>query len=101
MFSGNRHLILVKGHCGIGKSNRTAEEIKMLYRPDGESLNSPLRASPVSILIISGRRSLARGQKTLYDGFKSYIDLDIQKLNPKDTPKLVISPINSERPAMM
>ena len=75
--------MLVKGHCGIGKSNRTAEEIRELYRSDRSS---------VSTLIISGRRSLAHGQKTLFDGFKSYLDLDIRKLNPKDTPQLIISP---------
>ncbi|CAG8499123.1 5679_t:CDS:2 [Paraglomus brasilianum] len=80
LLSRRRHLMLVKGHC---KSNRTAEEIRELYRPDRSS---------VSTLIISGRRSLAHGQKTLFDGFKSYLDLDIRKLNPKDTPQLIISP---------
>jgi hypothetical protein len=78
--SGNRHLMLIKGHCGVGKSNETAEE---LCHSDGSS---------VSILIISGRRSLAHGQKVLFEGFKSYLELDMKKLNPKDTPKLIISP---------
>ncbi|CAG8797280.1 23778_t:CDS:2, partial [Dentiscutata erythropus] len=57
--SGNRHLMLIKGHCGVGKSNKTAEEIKTLCHSDG---------------------------------FKSYLKLDMKKLNPKDTPKLIISP---------
>ncbi|CAG8807535.1 26198_t:CDS:2, partial [Dentiscutata erythropus] len=81
--SGNQHLMLIKGHCGIGKSNKAAEEIKTLCYSDGSS---------VSILIISGRHSLAHGQKVLFEGFKSYLELDMKKLNSKDTPKLIISP---------
>src|SRR2546421_5050183 len=81
--SGNRHLMLIKGHCGVGKSNETAEEIKTLCHSDGSS---------VSILIISGRRSLAHGQKVLFKVFKSYLELDMKKINSKDTPKLIISP---------
>ncbi|CAG8710766.1 6946_t:CDS:1, partial [Racocetra fulgida] len=81
--SGNQHLMLIKGHCGVGKSNETAEEIRTLCHSDGSS---------VSTLIISGQRSLAHGQKVLFEGFKSYLELDAKKLNPKDTPKLIISP---------
>ncbi|CAG8785898.1 12694_t:CDS:2, partial [Dentiscutata erythropus] len=81
--SGNQHLMLIKGHCGVGKSNETAEEIRTLCHSDGSS---------ISTLIISGRRSLAHGQKVLFEGFKSYLELDAKKLNPKDTPKLIISP---------
>ncbi|CAG8577560.1 10682_t:CDS:2 [Cetraspora pellucida] len=75
--------MLIKGHCGVGKSNKTAEKIKTLCHSDGSS---------ISILIISGRHSLAHGQKVLFEGFKSYLELDMKKLNPKDTPKLIISP---------
>ncbi|CAG8788500.1 10552_t:CDS:10 [Gigaspora margarita] len=71
--SGNRHLMLIKEHCGVGKSNKTAEEIKTLCHSDSSS---------VSILIIS----------VLFEGFKSYLELDIKKLNSKDTLKLIISP---------
>ncbi|CAG8686888.1 16592_t:CDS:2, partial [Dentiscutata heterogama] len=70
-------------HCGVGKSNETAEEIRTLCHSDRSS---------VSTLIISGRRSLAHRQKVLFEGFKSYFELDTKKLNPKDTPKLIISP---------
>ncbi|CAG8616455.1 696_t:CDS:2, partial [Ambispora gerdemannii] len=81
--SGNQHLMLIKEHCSVGKSNKTAEKIKTLCHSDGSS---------VSILIISSRHSLAHGQKVLFEGFKSYLELDMKKLNPKDTPKLIISP---------
>ncbi|CAG8660415.1 870_t:CDS:2, partial [Ambispora gerdemannii] len=80
--SSNRHLMLIKGHCGVGKSNKTTEEIKTLCHSDGSS---------ISILIISGWRSLAHDQKVLFEGFKSYLELDMKKLNPKDTLKLIIS----------
>ncbi|CAG8755094.1 16723_t:CDS:2, partial [Racocetra persica] len=81
--SGNRHLMLIKGHCSIAKSNETAEEIRTLCHFDRSS---------VSTLIISGWRSLAHGQKVLFEEFKSYLELDAKKLNPKDTPKLIINP---------
>ncbi|CAG8724807.1 3327_t:CDS:2, partial [Cetraspora pellucida] len=56
--SNNWHLMLIKGHCGVGKSNKTTEKIKTLCHSDG---------------------------------FKSYLELDIKKLNLKDTLKLIIS----------
>ncbi|CAG8797916.1 36370_t:CDS:2, partial [Racocetra persica] len=81
--SSNRHLMLIKERCGVGKSNKIAEEIRTLCHSDESS---------VSTLIIFGRRSLAHGQKVIFEGFKSYLELDAKKLNPKDTPKLIISP---------
>ncbi|CAG8762789.1 20772_t:CDS:2 [Racocetra persica] len=81
--SGNRYLMLIKGHCGVGKSNKTAKEIRTLCYSDRSS---------VSTLVISGWHSLAHGQKVLFEGFKSYLELDAKKLNSKDTPKLIISP---------
>ncbi|CAG8851999.1 1944_t:CDS:2, partial [Racocetra persica] len=32
--SGNQHLMLIKGYCSVGKSNKTAEEIKILCHSD-------------------------------------------------------------------
>ncbi|CAG8541055.1 7299_t:CDS:2 [Cetraspora pellucida] len=81
--SSNWHLMLIKGHCGIGKSNKLAEKIKTLCHSDGSS---------VLILIISDWRSLVYSQKVLFKEFKSYLELDIKKLNSKDTLKLIISP---------
>ncbi|RHZ45325.1 hypothetical protein Glove_681g10 [Diversispora epigaea] len=59
LISGNWHLMLVKGHCGICKSNETAVEIRTLCPSNGPS---------------------------------SYLELDMKKLNSKNTPRLIISP---------
>ena len=54
----------------------------MLHRSDGSCFNSYYFRSTLSRSWI----------KTLFERFKSYLELDVQKLNPKDTPKLIISP---------
>ncbi|CAG8493894.1 1476_t:CDS:2, partial [Cetraspora pellucida] len=82
LMSGNQHLMLIKRHCGVGKSNETAEEIRTLCHSN---------RSFISTLIISGQYSLAYGQKVLFEGFKFYLELNAKKLNPKDILKLIIS----------
>ncbi|CAG8698286.1 10525_t:CDS:2, partial [Funneliformis mosseae] len=79
--SKERHLILVKAHYSIGKSIQLSEELSDLKRLD---------SSLALVLILSGRRSLAHGQKALFKGFELYLDR-----NPESLHKLSASGYNA------
>jgi hypothetical protein len=83
LLGGKRHLVLVKAHCGVGKSIQLSEELQGLKAKDG---------SPASVLILSGRRSLAHGQKALFEGFELYLDRSSISFSPSQHPRLIISP---------